>query len=282
MSNWFQRMTQGIITPTTERKEIPADLWYKCTKCKTIVPKVEFLKNFGVCECGHHDTIPSSKYFELLYDKNNYELLFENIQSSDPLTFEDTKKYPDRLKTAYATTNDAITVAVGKMNELDFVIASMNFEFIGGSMGAVVGERIARAIDYCIAHKMPFMIISRSGGARMQEAAFSLMQMPKTAAKLTQLADAKLPYISLMTNPTTGGVTASYAMLGDFNIAEPEALIAFAGPRVIKQTIGRELPEGFQTSEFLLEKGFLDFIISRYDLKSKLTLLLRMVMQKYE
>lgn len=270
-------MTQGIVTPTTEKKEIPADLWFKCPNCKVIFPRELINKNFGICECGFHDKINTLKYFELLFDDDQYELLFEQIFSTDPLNFEDTKKYTDRLKEAYKKTNEAITIATGKMNELGIVIGSMNFEFIGGSMGSVVGERISRAIDYCIEHKIPLMIISRSGGARMQEAAFSLMQMPKVAAKLTLLDDAKIPYISLLTNPTTGGVTASYGMLGDFNIAEPGALIGFAGPRVIKQTIGKDLPDGFQTAEFLLEKGFLDFIVKRNELKEKISLLLKMV-----
>ena len=280
MSNWFQRMTQGIVTPTTEKKEIPADLWFKCPNCKIIIPREVINKNFGICECGFHDKISSTKYFELLFDNNQYELLFENIYSTDPLNFEDTKKYTDRLKDAYKKTNEAITIASGKMNSLEIVIGSMNFEFIGGSMGSVVGERIARAVDYCIESKMALMIISRSGGARMQEAAFSLMQMPKIAAKLTQLENAKIPYISLLTDPTTGGVTASYAMLGDFNIAEPGALIGFAGPRVIKQTIGKDLPDGFQTSEFLLEKGFLDMIIPRNELKEKISSLLKVLFYK--
>ncbi len=280
MSNWFQRITKGILTDPKEKKEIKPDLWWKCPKCKKIVPIQEHEENLGVCECGYHDRISTKKYFEILFDNNEYELLFENLLSSDPLGFVDRKRYTDRLQEAYKKTGlrEAITVATGKLDGIGIVIASMNFEFIGGSMGSVVGEKIARAIDYCMEHKLPLMIISRSGGARMMEAAFSLMQMAKTAAKLTQLSEAKLPYISLLTDPTTGGVTASYAMLGDVNIAEPGALIGFAGPRVIRQTIGRDLPEGFQRSEFLLEKGFIDYIVHRKDLKKTVALQLRLFM----
>lgn len=278
MSNWFQRMARGIKTPQAEKKEIPADLWYKCPKCKKLVPREEHNKNFGVCECGHHDRITSLQYFEILFDKNEYKELDENLFSADPLNFVDRKRYIDRLQAAYKKTGikDAITSVVGKVEGHELVVTSMNFEFIGGSMGSVVGEKISRAIDYCIKNKYPLMIISRSGGARMMEAAFSLMQMAKTSAKLTQLSDAKLPFISLMTDPTTGGVTASYSMLGDVNIAEPGALIGFAGPRVIKQTIGKDLPKGFQRSEFLLEKGFLDYIVDRKKLKETLALQLKL------
>lgn len=223
-------------------------------------------------KCNYHNRINSAEYFEILFDNNNYELLFENIVPKDFLGFVDMKPYADRLVDAQRNTNlkDAMSVGHGKLNGMDFVVACMNFNFIGGSMGSVVGEKISRAIDYCIQHKLPFMIISKSGGARMMESAFSLMQMAKTSAKLTQLAKAKLPYISFMTDPTTGGVTASYSMLGDINIAEPNALIGFAGPRVIKETIKKDLPEGFQRSEFLLEHGFLDFIVDRKVLKQKL------------
>ncbi len=279
MSNWFQRMTQGILTSSQEKKEIPADLWYKCPKCKKIVPRDEHEANLSVCECGYHDRIKTKQYFKILFDDNEFKELDANLYSADPLNFVDKKRYTDRLQAAYKKTGlkDAITNAHGKVGGFDLVVSSMNFEFIGGSMGAVVGEKIARAIDYCIKNKYPYMIISRSGGARMMEAALSLMQMAKTAAKLTQLADAKLPFISLMTDPTTGGVTASYSMLGDFNIAEPGALIGFAGPRVIRQTIGKDLPEGFQSSEFLLEKGFLDYIISRRDLKERIALQLKLL-----
>lgn len=278
MSNWFQRMTQGILTTSQEKKEVPADLWYKCPKCKKIVPRDEHESNLSICECGHHDRITTEKYFEILFDDNEFTELDVNLISADPLGFVDRKRYTDRLQGAYKKTGlkDAITTAHGKVGGYDLVISSMNFEFIGGSMGSVVGEKIARAIDFCIENKHPFMIISRSGGARMMEAAFSLMQMAKTSAKLTQLADAGLPYISLMTDPTTGGVTASYSMLGDINIAEPGALIGFAGPRVIRQTIGKDLPKGFQSSEFLLEKGFLDYIVPRNELKEKLTLQLKL------
>lgn len=278
MSNWFQRMTKGILT--NEKKEIPANLWYKCPKCKTIIPREDFENNLSVCpNCNNHERISSEAYFKIIYDNQQYEILHDNLFSADPLVFVDRKRYTERLHEAYRKTGlkDAITNAVGKLDGKDFVISSMNFEFIGGSMGSVVGEKIARAIDYCIEHKTPYMIISRSGGARMMEAAFSLMQMAKTAAKLNQLSQAKLPYISLLTNPTTGGVTASFAMLGDINIAEPKALIGFAGPRVIRQTIGRDLPEGFQSSEFLLEHGFIDYIVDRHKLRDTLILQLKLL-----
>lgn len=278
MSNWFQRMTQGILTTPSEKKEIPANLWYKCPSCKNIIPKDEHNLNFGVCQCGYHERVSSKEYFQIIFDNNEYELLDENIFSADPLTFVDKKRYTDRLQEAYKKTTllDAITTAVGDLQGEKLVVSSMNFEFIGGSMGSVVGEKISRAIDYCIKNRFPYMIISKSGGARMMEAAYSLMQMAKTAAKLQQFSNAKLPFISLMTNPTTGGTTASFAMLGDINIAEPGALIGFAGPRIIRQTIGRDLPEGFQSSEFLLEHGFLDYIIERKLLKDTLALQLKL------
>ncbi len=274
-STWFRRSKQGILTSTKEKKETPDGLWHKCPECKATSTMQELKANMYVCQhCGYHNRINSAEYFEILFDGNNFELLFENIVPKDQLNFVDMKPYGSRLTEAQKTTGlrDAMTVGTGKMNERDVVIACMNFNFIGGSMGSVVGEKISRAIDYCIAHKSPLVIIAKSGGARMMESAFSLMQMAKTAAKLTQLAKAKLPYISFMTDPTTGGVTASYAMLGDINIAEPNALIAFAGPRVIKETIKKDLPAGFQKSEFLLEHGFLDFIVNRKQLKQKLTM----------
>ena len=236
-----------------------------------------------VCgNCGYHERINSREYFAILFDDQEYTELFPKVSPNDPLGFVDTKKYSDRIVASQAKTGykDAISCAVGLVDEVKMVVACMNFEFIGGSMGSVVGEKISRSIDYCIKHKLPLMIISKSGGARMMEAAFSLMQMAKTSAKLTQLADAKLPYISLLTDPTTGGVTASYAMLGDLNISEPGALIGFAGPRVVKETIGKDLPEGFQTAEFVLEHGFLDFIVERRDLKYKLAQVVRLLMKQ--
>ncbi len=273
-STWFKRIKQGILTSTKEKKDVPDGLWFRCPGCKKTSTIDEIRDSFWVCpSCNHHNRIDAEEYFEFLYDEGVYELLFDNIVSKDKLGFVDLKKYKDRLVDAKKTSGlkDAMTVAVGEINGKKLVTAAMNFKFIGGSMGSVVGEKIARGIDYSIAHKLPFMIISKSGGARMMESAFSLMQMAKTSAKLTQLAKAKLPYISLMTDPTTGGVTASYAMLGDLNIAEPGALIGFAGPRVIKETIKKDLPEGFQTAEFLLEHGFLDFIVNRKELKQKLS-----------
>ena len=276
---WFKRKDKGIQTATEEKKDTPKGLWYKSPTGKVIDTK-ELEQNFYVSpEDGYHVRIGSKEYFEILFDDNKFKELDTGLTSKDPLKFEDTKKYPDRLKAAQAKTNlkDAVRTAVGKSNGQDLVIACMDFTFIGGSMGSVVGEKIARAADYALKKKVPFMIISKSGGARMMEAALSLMQLAKTSAKLAQLADAKIPYISLCTDPTTGGTTASFAMLGDINIAEPGALIGFAGPRVVRDTTGKELPEGFQTSEFLLEHGFLDFITHRKDLKDKINLYIDLV-----
>jgi len=276
---WFKRTEKGIQTPTENKKDVPKGLWYKSPTGK-IVDAEELAKNFYVSpEDGYHVRIGSAEYFDILFDNNEFEELDANITSKDPLNFVDTKKYGDRLKEAMDKTKlkDAVRTAVGKSKGKDLVIACMDFAFIGGSMGAVVGEKIARAIDYSIKNKIPFMMISKSGGARMMEAAYSLMQLAKTSAKLAQLADAKIPYISLSTDPTTGGTTASYAMLGDVNISEPGALIGFAGPRVVKDTTGKDLPEGFQTAEFLLEHGFLDFITHRKELKDKVNLFLDLI-----
>ena len=275
---WFNRLKKGINTDTKDKKDVKEGLWFQCPECKNVVPKSDHIDNLYVCDCGYHDRIGTEEYFEIIFDDNKFEELDKNLKSADPLKFEDTKKYTDRIEAMIKKTNhnDAITTGYGKINGADLVICSMNFDFIGGSMGSVVGEKISRAINYCIENKYPFMIISKSGGARMMEAAISLMQMAKTSAKLTQLADAKLPFISLLTDPTTGGVTASYAMLGDVNIAEPGALIGFAGPRVIKETIGKNLPDGFQRSEFVQEHGFLDYIVPRKELKEKLALQLEM------
>lgn len=278
---WFNRSQQGINTETKDKKEIPEGLWYKCPQCKEIVSTDDHKKNLCVCpKCNYHERISTKEYFEILFDSGNYEELFENLHSGDPLNFTDRKKYTDRIAAVEKQTNlkDAISVATGKMGGRDVTIDCMNFEFVGGSMGSVVGEKIARSINYCIEHRQPLVIISRSGGARMMEGAFSLMQMAKTSAKLTQLSEAKLPYISLMTNPTTGGVSASFAMLGDINMAEPQALIGFAGPRVIREFTGKDLPEGFQSSEFLLEHGFLDTIVERKNIKDTLIKLFKMMM----
>ncbi|UTW62940.1 acetyl-CoA carboxylase carboxyltransferase subunit beta [bacterium SCSIO 12741] len=277
--SWFKRMKQGVNTPTKDKKETPEGLWYKCRQCKHVTPSEDHATNVWVCEsCGYHERIGSIEYFRILFDENKFDELNRNLSSGDPLEFEDTKKYTDRLNSSKKKTGlvDAIRTATGKLKGHEVVIGCMDFNFIGGSMGSVVGEKIARAVDYCIEHNLPFIMISKSGGARMMEAAFSLMQMAKTSAKLTLLAKAGLPYISLLTDPTTGGVTASYAMLGDINIAEPGALIGFAGPRVVKETIGKELPEGFQTSEFLVEHGFLDYIVERKDLKTNLAQMIRL------
>jgi acetyl-CoA carboxylase carboxyl transferase subunit beta len=276
-STWFKRIKKNILTSSKEKKDVPDGLWFKCPGCKKTSTVNEIKEHLWVCpNCNHHNRIDAEEYFEIIYDEGKAEHLFENIVSKDELGFVDLKPYKDRIIEAQKSTGlkDALTVGVGEINGKKLVTAAMNFSFIGGSMGSVVGEKISRAIDYAIANKLPFMIISKSGGARMMESAFSLMQMAKTSAKLTLLAKAKLPFISFMTDPTTGGVTASYAMLGDLNIAEPGALIGFAGPRVIKETIKKDLPEGFQRSEFLLEHGFLDFIVDRKELKQKLSDLL--------
>lgn len=275
--SWFQRIRKGIDTPTEEKLDTPEGVWFKCPECKKTTTNIEYEEKLWCCpNCGYHGRIGSKEYFSFLFDEGKYELLFENIISKDALNFTDLKPYENRLKEAYNKSGytDAISVGHGKTEGMDFVIACMNFEFIGGSMGTVVGERISRAIDYCVEHGFPFIIISKSGGARMMESGFSLMQMAKTSAKLTLLAKHKLPYISLCTDPTTGGVTASYAMLGDINIAEPKALIGFAGPRVVKETIKKDLPKGFQLAEFVLETGFLDMIIERKELKKQLGILL--------
>ena len=268
---WFKRTDKGIQTPTEAKRDTPKGLWYKSPTGK-IIETEELEKNFFVSpEDGYHVRIGSNEYFKILFDDNKFKELNEGINSKDPLKFSDKKKYTDRLKTAKSNTglNDAVRTAVGKSKGKNLVIACMDFRFIGGSMGSVVGEKIARAADYSLNKKIPLMIISKSGGARMMEAALSLMQLAKTSAKLAQLSNAGIPYISLCTDPTTGGTTASFAMLGDINISEPGALIGFAGPRVVRDTTGKELPDGFQTSEFVLEHGFLDFITHRKDLKNK-------------
>ncbi len=278
---WFKRKLEGIQTSTKDKKETPEGLWYKCPKCQTVVTTEDHIANFFVCErCSFHERIGSEEYFQLFFDEAKYKEIDKKLKSGDPLEFEDTKKYVDRIKQTQKKTglSDAIRTAYGKIDGQDFVIAAMDFSFIGGSLGSVMGEKIARAIDQAIKMEAPFMIISKSGGARMMEAGLSLMQMAKVSAKLNQLSDHKLPYISLLTDPTTGGVTASFAMLGDINIAEPDALIAFAGPRVVKETIGRELPSGFQRSEFVLEHGFLDYIVERQKLREEVSKSVRMFM----
>ena len=279
MSGWFKRIKEGITTSTREKKETPEGLWYSCPKCKLMISSDEHAENFWICtQCEFHERIGSEEYFHIFFDEGRYEELNSEMTALDPLKFEDTKKYVDRLKSTQAKTGlkDAMRTAYGEIDGWPLMIACMDFAFIGGSMGAVVGEKISKAIDEAIKRKCPIMIISKSGGARMMEAGYSLMQMAKTAAKLTQLSNAKLPYISFLTDPTTGGVTASYAMLGDVNIAEPGALIAFAGPRVVKETIGRDLPPDFQTSEFVLEHGFLDFIVNRKEVKAKIAQLIEL------
>jgi acetyl-CoA carboxylase carboxyl transferase subunit beta len=279
---WFRRTQKGIQTATEDKKDVPKGLWYKSPTGK-IVDAEQLEKNFYVSpEDGYHVRIGSNEYFQILFDNNKYTELDKNLTSKDPLNFEDTKKYTDRLAAAQEKTGlkDAVRTAVGKSKGKELVIACMDFKFIGGSMGAVVGEKISRAADYALENRIPLMVISKSGGARMMEAAYSLMQLAKTSAKLAQLADAKIPYISLCTDPTTGGTTASFAMLGDINIAEPGALIGFAGPRVVKDTTGKDLPEDFQTSEFLKEHGFLDFITKRSELKNKVNLYLDLILNQ--
>ena len=276
---WFKRKKKNISTPTTQKKELPDGMWYK-TPGGSIVHTRELKNNSYVCpEDDYHVRIGSKEYFEILFDNKSFEELDKDLSSSDPLKFVDIKSYKGRVDKSQKDTGlkDAIKTGVGKINNYDIVISCMDFSFIGGSMGSVVGEKISRAIDYSLRKKIPLMIISKSGGARMMESAYSLMQMAKTSSKLALLSREKVPYISLMTDPTTGGVSASFAMLGDFNIAEPGALIGFAGPRVIKETIGSNLPKGYQRSEFLFEHGFLDFIVDRRDLKTKISKLLKLL-----
>ena len=278
--SWFKRVKEGITTSTQDKKAVPDGLWHKCPRCKKAITTAEHEANQYVCPgCNYHDKVGSKEYFEMLFDNSQYTELFDHIKPTDPLDFKDTKDYKSRLAESQKKSGmtDAMRVGTGNIHDFPIVIACMDFNFIGGSMGSVMGEKIARAIDYGRENKIPVMVISKSGGARMMEAAFSLMQMAKTSAKLALLAKEGIPYISLLTDPTTGGVTASFAMLGDFNIAEPEALIGFAGPRVIRETIGKDLPKGFQSSEFLLEHGFVDFITPRTELKNKLGQLLSLL-----
>lgn len=282
MSSWFKRSSTGIQTPTEQKKDVPDGLWYKCPNCKAVHHTREHRDQAWVCaNCNYHARIGSEEYFELLFDNNEFVEMDSDMSSADPLEFFDSIDYPTRIAQSQKKSGlkDAVRTAHGKLNGMPLVVACMDFGFIGGSMGSVVGEKIARAIDFARENRIPILIISKSGGARMMEAGFSLMQMAKTSARLALLSEAGVPYISLMTDPTTGGVTASYAMLGDFNIAEPGALIGFAGPRVIRETIGKDLPKGFQSAEFLLEHGFLDFIVDRRELPQKLYHLLNMLGQ---
>jgi acetyl-CoA carboxylase carboxyl transferase subunit beta len=278
-SSWFKRIKKGILTKTSEKKETPEGLWTKCPECNFICTMNDLREQLFVCpKCNYHHRIGSSEYYDLIFDDKQYTELFENIRSKDFLGFTDLKPYKKRLEDIWKNSDlkDSIRVATGKVGGNDIVIACMDFEFIGGSLGSVMGEKFSRAVDYAIEHRMAYMVISKSGGARMMESAFSLMQLAKTSGKLSQLSDAKLPYISMLTDPTFGGISASFGMLGDLNIAEPGALIGFAGPRVIKETIKRDLPEGFQRSEFILDHGFLDFIVQRKDLRDKLSVLLKL------
>ncbi len=279
-TSWFKRIKKGILTSTAEKKETPEGLWTKCPNCNYICTVTELRENVFVCpKCSFHHRIGSDEYFEILFNENKYDVLYENIRSKDFLHFTDLKSYGKRLEETWNKTDitDSIRIATGEVREHHMVVGCMDFEFIGGSLGSVMGERIARAADYCLQHRAPLLIICKSGGARMMESAFSLMQLAKVSAKLSQLTDARIPYISLLTDPSFGGISASFGMLGDFNIAEPGALIGFAGPRVIRETIKKDLPEGFQRSEFLLEHGFLDLIVNRKELKQKVATLLALL-----
>lgn len=279
---WFKRSKENIAT-ATQKKDIPDGTWIKCPECAEMMHKKQWESNMYLCtKCSHHFRIGSEEYFKIILDEGSYKEMDRKIRSIDPLEFEDTKPYKKRLEETIKSTElfDAIRIGTGKINDIEVVIACMDFGFIGGSMGSVVGEKISRAIDRSLKTKNPLIIISSSGGARMMEGAISLMQLAKTSTKLAKLDEEKIPYISILTNPTTGGTTASFSMLGDFNIAEPKALIAFAGPRVVKQATGKDLPSGFQRSEFLLEHGFIDFIVSRKDLKEKLTQILNLISSK--
>ncbi|HWB62334.1 MAG TPA: acetyl-CoA carboxylase, carboxyltransferase subunit beta [Chitinophagales bacterium] len=277
---WWKRFRKGVQTSTEEKMETPEGIWHRCPNCKNTILVTKLKENLHVCpECNYHERIDSLEYFSIIFDDGKFTELFDELRPVDFLDFTDLKPYKKRIEETTEETglHEAIRVGAGTTGGHPLVAAAMDFRFIGGSMGSVMGEKIARSIDFCIEQKTPLLIISKSGGARMMESAFSLMQMAKTSAKLNQLAEAGLPYISLMTNPTTGGITASFAMLGDFNIAEPGALIGFAGPRVIEETIKKKLPEGFQTAEFQLENGFLDFIVERKQLKEKLNLLIKLI-----
>lgn len=270
---WFRRLRKGILTSTADKKETPEGLWSKCPECNYICTTTELKENLFVCpKCNYHHRIGSEDYFEIIFDNKDFTVHYDNIRSKDFLGFTDLKPYQKRLDEIHAKTDlkDSMRVASGNVHGQGLVVAAMDFEFIGGSLGSVMGEKFSRAVDYCIEHKLPYLVISKSGGARMMESAFSLMQLAKTSGKLSQLSDAGLPFISLLTDPTFGGISASFGMLGDLNIAEPGALIGFAGPRVIKETIKKDLPPGFQRSEFLLDHGFLDFIVDRKVLRDKL------------
>lgn len=273
---WFKRSKEKI-SPDSQKKELPDGLWEKCPGCGEIIHKKQLESDLWTClKCNYHFRIGSAEYIQILLDKGSFKELFKKMKSADPLGFVDTKKYTDRISNTIKSSGlyDAIRIGTGKINDKQVAFGCMDFKFIGGSMGSVVGEKISRVIDKAYRNKIPLIIISQSGGARMMEGAFSLMQLAKTSARLARLADAKVPYISILTDPTTGGTTASYAMLGDINIAEPGALIGFAGPRVIKQTIGKDLPKGFQRSEFLMEKGFVDSVVSRQQMKETVSKLI--------
>ena len=280
--DWFKRKKQNISTPTEEKKDVPKGLWHQTPTGKIIESDELRANNYVSPEDGFHVRIGSREYFDIIFDDSKFKELDADVESIDILKFKDSKSYKDRLKEAKAKTKlvDSIRNAHGKVNGVEMVISCMDFDFIGGSLGSVMGEKIRRAIDFCIEKKLPYMIICQSGGARMQEAAYSLMQMAKVQAKLAQLSNAGLPYIAYLTNPTFGGITASFAMTADIIMAEPGALIGFAGPRVIRETIGRDLPEGFQTSEFLQEKGFVDFIVKRKEIRETISKTVKLLINK--
>lgn len=279
--DWFRRKKAGILTDRNQKNDVPDGYWVNCPNCKEIVNRRELIDNLNVCpECQYHFQLDSEGYFRLLFDEAHYEPLFQNVRSVDPLKFVDRKPYAERLLEAEKRNpglGDAVRAAGGTIGGHPAAVAAMDFGFVGGSMGSAVGEVLTRTIQRAYDEKSALVIVSQSGGARMMEGAYSLMQLAKTSANLARFSERKLPYISIMTHPTTGGVTASFAMLGDFHLAEPGALIGFAGPRVIRETIGKDLPDGFQTSEFLLEKGFLDRIVHRKDLRETVTTLLDLV-----
>lgn len=276
---WFKRSKENIASDT-QKKELPDGLWEKCPGCGEIIHNKQLESNLWTClKCEYHFRIGSKQYINILLDQGSFKEMNRKMKSADPLHFEDTKKYTDRVSSSIKKLKlyDAIKIGTGKLEGKNIAFGCMDFKFIGGSMGSVVGEKVARITDKAYKNKIPLVLVSASGGARMMEGAYSLMQLAKTSARLARLSGAKVPYISVLTDPTTGGTTASYAMLGDFNIAEPKALIGFAGPRVIKQTIGRDLPEGFQRSEFLLDRGFIDIVTQRQNLKHTISTLLDLV-----
>jgi acetyl-CoA carboxylase carboxyl transferase subunit beta len=280
---WFEKIIPSRIKTERRTRSVPEGLWMKCGACDAVLYRAELERNLQVCpKCGHHMRICARDRLESFLDPDSWTEIGANIEPEDPLKFRDTKKYRDRITVAQKTTEerDALIVLAGKLYDMDVVSCAFEFEFMGGSMGSVVGERFVRGVDHCLKHRAPLICFSASGGARMQEALLSLLQMAKTSAALAQMAQARLPYISVLCDPTTGGVSASLAMLGDINIGEPKALIGFTGQRVIQQTVRETLPEGFQRSEFLLEKGAIDMILDRREMRERIAQMLAMMMNK--